>query len=254
MNNKRRGLALIFNQKNFDNSNKTRYGTEVDCNSLEKSLKELGFNVQVYNDSTKKEVERKINEAARADHSDADCFLLAFLSHGEKGHVNTKDGEIDIQDLTDPFRGDKCKSLVGKPKIVVLQACRGKTYDCPATAAGAVESEPKEDELMVDTGAIVTLPAGADFIMCYSVAEGYVSFRDKIKGSWYIQDLCKVLGEHGDSLEFTDLLTVVNRKVSMRTVEMRTVEMSRDSDDIRKKQMPCFASMLTKQLYFRAKK
>lgn len=249
MNNKQRGLALIFNQKNFDHSSDPRYGTEVDCNSLEKSLKELGFNVQVYNDSTKEEVKRKINEAARADHSDADCFLLAFLSHGEKDHVNTKDGEIKIQDLTDPFKGDKCKSLVGKPKIVVLQACREETYDCPATAAGAFKSKPKKDELMVGTGAIVTLPAGADFIMCYSVAEGYFSFRNIMKGSWYIQDLCKVLGEHGDSLEFTDLLTVVNRKVSMRSVNM-----SENGVVVEKKQMPCFASMLTKQLYFRSKK
>ncbi|XP_034542957.1 caspase-6-like [Notolabrus celidotus] len=248
MNKKRRGLALIFNQKHFYTGCKPRYGTEVDRNNLEKRLKELGFEVKVYNDKTKKDVEDRIREAAEADHSDADSFLLVFLSHGEKDHIHASDDKISIQDITARFKGDKCPTLVGKPKIFILQACRGEEYDNPATACGGGESEPKEDELMVDASAIHTLPAGADFIMCYSVAEGYFSFRNVLEGSWYIQDLCKTLGEYGDSLEFTDLLTMVNRRVSMRSVEKCT-----DPAAIEKKQVPCFSSMLTKQLYFRPK-
>ncbi|XP_074550745.1 caspase-6-like [Halichoeres trimaculatus] len=243
MNNKRRGLALIFNQTHFFTGFKTRFGTEVDRDNLEKRLKELGFEVRVYEDSTKEEVEERIKRAAEADHSDADCFLLAFFSHGDKDKVHAMDDEINIQDITAPFKGDKCKSLVGKPKIFIFQACRGATHDTPATAAAA-ESEPKEDELMVDKGAIYTLPAGADFIMCYAVAEGYFSYRNRMEGSWFIQDLCKLLGELGNSIEFTDLLTVVNREVSKRTVQF---------SDADAKQVPCFASMLTKQLFFRPK-
>lgn len=59
--------------------------------------------------------------AAEADHSDVDCFMLVFLSHGENDHVYTYDGKISIQDITSLFKGDKCKSLVGKPKIFILQ-------------------------------------------------------------------------------------------------------------------------------------
>lgn len=59
--------------------------------------------------------------AAAEDHSDADCFLLAFLSHGEDDHVYAYDGKIKIQAITDMFKGDKCQSLAGKPKIFVLQ-------------------------------------------------------------------------------------------------------------------------------------
>lgn len=62
-----------------------------------------------------------VSPAASADHSDADCFLMVFLSHGENDHVYTKDDKIRIQDITSLFKGDKCKSLVGKPKIFVLQ-------------------------------------------------------------------------------------------------------------------------------------
>lgn len=55
-----------------------------------------------------------------------------------------------------------------------LQACRGDKHDEPATAAtfDDVDSELKRNEVEVDASAVYTLPAGADFIMCYSVAEG----------------------------------------------------------------------------------
>ncbi len=50
------------------------------------------------------------------------------------------------------------------------QACRGDKHDDPVPACDAVDSET--NEVVVDASAIHTLPAGADFIMCYSVAEG----------------------------------------------------------------------------------
>jgi len=36
----------------------------------------------------------------------------------------------------------------------------------------AVYSEAEENEVIVEAGVVNTLPAGADFLMCYSVAEG----------------------------------------------------------------------------------
>ena len=35
-----------------------------------------------------------------------------------------------------------------------------------------VDSEAKVNQVVVDAGVVHTLPAGADFLMCYSVAEG----------------------------------------------------------------------------------
>ncbi|KAL0197697.1 hypothetical protein M9458_006237 [Cirrhinus mrigala] len=105
------------------------------------------------------------------------------------------------------------------------------------------------NEVVVDAGSLRTLPAGADFIMCYSVAEGYYSHRETLRGSWYIQDLCEALRRYGSTLEFTDILTLVNRKVAYRSVEN-----CKDRSALGKKQVPCFASMLTKKLFFKPKK
>ncbi|XP_019956800.2 caspase-6 [Paralichthys olivaceus] len=251
MTNKRRGLALIFNQERFfwRLGLNDRHGTNADRYNLERRLIALGFEVKSYDNYKQEEVLEIINSASGANHSEADCFLLIFLSHGENDHVYTYDGKIAIQDITAMFKGDKCKSLVGKPKIFILQACRGDKHDDPVLACDAVDNEIRTNEVVVDASAVYTLPAGADFLMCYSVAEGYYSHRETINGSWYIQDLCELLQRFGDSLEITELLTLVNRKVSMRSVGN-----SSDRNAIGKKQVPCFASMLTKKLYFRPKK
>uniref|UniRef100_A0A3Q3KF63 Caspase-6 n=1 Tax=Monopterus albus TaxID=43700 RepID=A0A3Q3KF63_MONAL len=251
MNHRRRGLAIIFNHEHFfwKLGMNDRYGTNADQYSLEKRLKELDFEVKTYVDRRQEEVLDILSKAAEDDHSDADCFLVVFLSHGEDDHIYANDGKISIQDITSMFKGTKCSSLVGKPKIFILQACRGDKHDDPVMPCDAVDSEADTNEVVVDASAIHTLPAGADFIMCYSVAEGYYSHRETINGSWYVQDLCELFQKYGDSLEFTRLLTLVNRKVSMRSVGK-----ARDQNAIGKKQVPCFASMLTKNLYFRPKK
>uniref|UniRef100_A0A8C1X0U8 Caspase-6 n=1 Tax=Cyprinus carpio TaxID=7962 RepID=A0A8C1X0U8_CYPCA len=230
MDHKKRGMALIFNHERFYWKLKLK----------DRSGRQLGFEVKAYDNYQREEVLSKIREAAAANHVDADCFVCVFLSHGENGYINAYDEKIEIKEITDLFKGDKCRSLVGKPKIFILQACRGEKHDEPVTPMDVVDSQTV-NEVVVDAGVLCTLPAGADFLMCYSVAEGYYSHREIVNGSWYIQDLCEILRRYGSTLEFTDILTLVNRKVSFRSA-------------LGKKQVPCFASMLTKKLFFRPKK
>lgn len=59
--------------------------------------------------------------ASTCSHADADCFVCVFLSHGEGNHIYAYDAKIEIQTLTALFKGDKCPSLVGKPKIFIIQ-------------------------------------------------------------------------------------------------------------------------------------
>ncbi|XP_036429395.1 caspase-6-like [Colossoma macropomum] len=237
---KQRGTALIFNQERFlwKLKLRERHGTAKDKEDLTERFQQLGFHVEPYNDSNKKIMMDKLRKAAEADHTDADCFVCIFLSHGEDGHVFARDDKVDIKEITALFRGDQCKSLVGKPKIFIFQACRGDITDNAVTGMSQDEMSSEVEE---DAAIVYTLPAGADFLMCYCVAEGFAAFRHTTLGSFYIQDLCETLQEQGSTLEFTELLTLVNLKVSRRTHGI-------------KKQMPCFTSMLTRKLYFRPKK
>lgn len=52
-----------------------------------------------------------------------------------------------------------------------MKACAGDKYEDPVT--GMVGGGIDDDEENVEEAAnIYTIPAGADFLMCYSVAEG----------------------------------------------------------------------------------
>ncbi|XP_074129427.1 caspase-6 isoform X2 [Sminthopsis crassicaudata] len=250
MDHKRRGVALIFNHERFfwHLTLPERRGTRADRDNLKLRLSNLGFEVHCYDDLKAEDLLKTIHQVSSSSHVDADCFLCVFLTHGEENHIYAYDAKIDIQKLTAMFKGDKCQSLVGKPKIFIIQACRGEQHDVPVIPLDVVDYQTEEvdvNETEVDAASVYTLPAGADFLMCYSVAEGYYSHRETVNGSWYIQDFCEMLGKYGSSLEFTELLTLVNRKVSYRRVDF-----CKDPKAIGKKQVPCFASMMTKKLFF----
>lgn len=145
MNNKYRGYALIFNHQKFAKSFEERRGTDVDCDRLEKCLTALDFQVFVFKDLIKLDVLKTLEECKYAiyfvvfiyfkilvsqkDHLKNDCFLVAVLTHGDKGKLYAHDQDYKYEDLWNPFYSSHCPSLKGKPKIFIIQACQGKLYD-----------------------------------------------------------------------------------------------------------------------------
>ncbi|XP_055298994.1 caspase-1-like isoform X2 [Sitodiplosis mosellana] len=84
MNHKNRGLAVIFNHEEFDDSDwSVRYGTRVDCDNLKTTFTALNFNVRVHEDQTKSEMKNILQNVAAEDHSDNDCLVVILLTHGE---------------------------------------------------------------------------------------------------------------------------------------------------------------------------
>nr|XP_058923692.1 caspase-6 isoform X2 [Kogia breviceps] len=130
MDHKRRGIALIFNHERFfwHLTLPDRQGTCADRDSLKRRFSDLGFEVKCFDDLKAEELLLKIHEASTASHADADCFLCVFLSHGEGNHIYAYDAKIEIQTLTGLFKGDKCQSLVGKPKIFIIQWRRTESH------------------------------------------------------------------------------------------------------------------------------
>lgn len=82
-------------------------------------------------------MERIFQEECNRDHSDFDSFILIILSHGHKGIIFGSDGCyvkknnnecvnyncIRVKNIKNMFCG--IKSLRGKPKLFIIQACRG---------------------------------------------------------------------------------------------------------------------------------
>merc|ERR1719419_16664 len=169
----------------------------------------------------------------KEDHSCSASFVCVLLSHGDEGVFFGTDRSIELKHLTSLFRGDRCKSLVGKPKLFFIQACRGTELD-----AGIEADSPDDGKTKI--------PVEADFLYAFSTAPGYYSWRNTMTGSWFIQSLCDMMSKYGkEGVELQHIMTRVNHKVA---VEFESVSNSPGFDA--RKQIPCIVSMLTKEMYF----
>nr|XP_046226505.1 caspase-3a [Scatophagus argus] len=227
------GQCIIINNKNFDRRTgmNQRNGTDVDAANAIKVFKKLGYEVKIYNDQSVEQMKRVLTCVSKEDHSCYASFVCVLLSHGDEGVFFGTDGSIELKYLTTLFRGDRCKTLVGKPKLFFIQACRGTELDA------GIETDSGEETTKI--------PVEADFLYAFSTAPGYYSWRNTMTGSWFIQSLCDLLSKYGKELELQHILTRVNHKVA---VEFESV--SNSPGFHAKKQIPCIVSMLTKEMYF----
>ncbi|XP_074503853.1 caspase-3-like [Sebastes fasciatus] len=233
----RLGSCLIINNKNFHPSSgmRPRKGTDVDAAAAMKTFSELGYKVNVANDQTVEQMKELLFKASQEDHSNSASFACVLLSHGGKeGLIFGTDGSERFEELTKYFKGDHCKSLVGKPKLFFIQACRGTDLD------DGIETDSKPDEQTSER-----IPVEADFLYAYSTAPGYYAWRNEQNGSWFMQSLCEMLKLFSGELELMQIMTRVNRKVSLHFESSSSLP-GHDG----KKQIPCIVSMLTKDFYF----
>ncbi len=234
MNHRRRGVAFIFNHMHFDEKLqlKQRNGTNCDRDNLVRridyyfvfsgnqfcfpffqrlTLRSLDFEVRVYNDLCFKDIERLLEDCAMTeDHSDADCVLVAVLSHGEMGILYARDNVYkpdrlwyEIQKVfvelcgaklreirRSHFNAENCPTLAGKPKMFFIQACQGDRLDSGVhlrKAAPVTATDSANGSLSYK------IPSHADFLIAYSTIPGFYSWRNTTAGSWFVQALCHVL-------------------------------------------------------------
>ncbi|XP_064620938.1 caspase-3-like [Lineus longissimus] len=246
----RRGLAVVINMRYFDfrsTHQKEREGTDEDAQAIVERLLRLGFDVRRYDDLTRRDISLLMDDLAKEDHSDADCFVCVFLSHGKEGRVYAYDGTVYIETLLANFKGDVCPALAGKPKLFFIQACRGSRF-----MHGVVVADSYEDgEDVTDAAAETTrnIPTEADFLISYSTVPGYFSWRNNEDGSWFIQALCRVIDDVGTTAELMQMMTYVNRIVAYEFASCTDHEWT---DNM--KQIPAIETRLTKFVYFHPKK
>jgi len=250
MKHKKRGKAIIFNHTTFeDNCLGPRKGTEKDAEDLKKILSKLRFDVSIHEDLRVKEIKEIVKNVSKEeeDHTDEDCILIAVLTHGKEGRLYDSEGTDYPQDvLWDPFRADNCVTLAEKPKIFIIQACRGDKMDQGLEVRRGVST----DASRIPPGSpFQKIPNFADFLIFRSTTAGYVAWRKGDgSGSWLIQSLCKVLESTLGKGDFSkDLLTLFTRASQRVSHEMsNSMDMACDG----MKQIPEVCSTLTKDIYF----
>ena len=129
MKSKPRGIGVIINNRVFTCDMPMRNGTDKDAVALERLFTFLGFYTNRYDNLKATEMECKLKEVAGLNHQEYDCLMVAILTHGKQGKLYGTDRTTPIAPLINLFDGNHCPTLVGKPKIFVIQACRGDDYD-----------------------------------------------------------------------------------------------------------------------------
>ena len=180
MSSKPRGICLILNNQDFKKSRTQatksskyddRAGSEIDEKNLVEIFKWMEFDVHVCKDKTKSEMWNIFKEWSAYDHGKYDCFAVCILSHGERTENTDKvlgvDGEgIVLDEIFRLFSGDKCRSLVNKPKLFFLQCRRDRQEDRGVVPEDVVVSDGSS------AGAQHKEPVGADFFIGYSTPPG----------------------------------------------------------------------------------
>uniref|UniRef100_A0A672RF70 Caspase-8-like n=1 Tax=Sinocyclocheilus grahami TaxID=75366 RepID=A0A672RF70_SINGR len=155
---------------------------------LEVVFKWLGFEVLVEQDCNRHQILQVLRNLAARDHTPADCAVCCVLSHGRVEGICGVDGEIvTFRELIETLSPNECPSLCKKPKLFFIQACRGNNNQ-PA----AFPQTCSEDEDMLFSDAAVprdSIPEMADYLLAMSTVPHYVSYREKSRGTWFIQSL-----------------------------------------------------------------
>lgn len=206
-----------------------RTGSNDDVKNLTSLFDDFNFRTRVHNNQTRSEMLKLLTETAEKDYSKFDCFVCVILSHGSKDGINGTDDElIKVEAITSLFRRDECPSLEGKPKVFLIQACRGSRRDM-------VPIESDSDPIPFSSS---SLPADADFLICFASAPGHESYRQRLLGSWFISSVVSVFKEYAEQEHLMDMMIRVNKRVA---------------DFFSKeglKQMPCQVCMLTRKVFF----
>ena len=180
MDHQKRGYLIIIDNHTFTNPKNNLYGSDRDVeNYKETFVFKLGFELVLRQNQTKNEMIKLMEHfAKRVDHSDRDCLMVVFLSHGDKKDnqqiICGVDEGVLLTKLTDPFI--TCRSLDDKPKIFVCDVCRGNKRE--PSYAKSFNNNLKGPFLSgVDASSRPSSPYHnlKDFIFCYGAADGHIA-------------------------------------------------------------------------------
>lgn len=208
-----RGYCLILNNMDYGIEEKNRHSAVWDEQGLHDLFQdELHFEVHVFNDKKYFEMQQLCEEFAKRSHDNYDAFVCIIMAHGGSGDsIEGVDGRtIGLQQLMSEFTPVRCPSLAGKPKVFIVQACRGRMQDQFHDGEEQADSGSSSAD---STLALSRYPLECDFLLAFATVPGYVAFRDN-HGSLFIQALIETIKADKARKDLLGMLTTVTKRVT----------------------------------------
>ena len=168
-----------------------------------------------------------------------------MMSHGSKeGIFGTDNLPEDFEAIADEVKGDKCKSLIGKPKLFFFQSCRGTKMDRGQELYGRGKNAVMDGKNRGNEA--VRIPTDSDILIVCATTQGQLAHKDivttvdgrVISKSWLFEAILQVFSAYAEHEDLMSMMSRINSHVSMMGNEHRGV------------QIPCQLSTLTKKVYF----
>ena len=208
-----KGLLVFVNNQFFGEKSveeaKTeasyRFGSEKDSLRIYQALASFDIDMEEENFQTNLTAQeiRDFIETVKRKVSDGSYGFMIFLlsSHGDENYIIGRDEEeiMIYEEVIKPFHNNQLPGLAGKPKIFIINACRGsysprcnvkeneasfevKTTEEPNAAADQIISmgQRRQSKMVSTVG---------DYCVVYSTAPDVVSPRDQEDGSFFLNEL-----------------------------------------------------------------
>ncbi|KAH8253933.1 hypothetical protein KR032_007670 [Drosophila birchii] len=189
-------LVYILNHEEFIDKG-YRKGSTKDVQNLKQTFNRLNCQVKVVKNPQKNDVTETIKKLKDTDFRNLSALVVIILSHGgENDIIMACDGNTYHLDSDVLYPICNNESLRGKPKILIVQACKGR--------------------LRADA----TLEEDGHYIKCYSTSEGFKAYRHQVEGSIYIQMLCKVMNQDARTKDFSAIIQDVNVKTEEESIRL----------------------------------
>ncbi|XP_038841689.1 caspase-14-like [Salvelinus namaycush] len=137
------------------------------------------------------------------------CLVVVIMCHGRLGHIFLSDGkEIELEEIYQMFNNSQCPALHKKPKLFIVQACRGvKEIPQHLYTDGNTVSGPSTPKL---------LPTESDIMVVYAVCPEKLAIIHPDNGCPLFVEMEKVFKDFSTSRHMYELFTKVNRSLDNR--------------------------------------
>ncbi|XP_059829123.1 caspase-1-like isoform X1 [Hypanus sabinus] len=213
--NNRKRLALIINNIEFTNPKMARHGAEVDEKQMQKLLNGFGYEVEGHNNLTAEAMKEALTAFSnREEHVQSDSTFIVLMSHGlrdkicGKRHSESEEDTFHIDQIFNILNNKNCKGLRGKPKIIIIQACRGRSLGHAYVSDSATPQPHIEYE---EEGPFYQVHKESDFICFCSTTPDSVALRHPEKGSIFIQNLIDVMRQNASNDHIEELFFKVQQ-------------------------------------------
>ncbi len=150
-----------------------REGAWKDFKLFQQTFKHLDYVVESHKDLTSVDMYRVLDDVAKRNHSKYDSFVCCISTHGDEHVMYGTDGVgVKRAEFDQPLKS--CQTLMGKPKMFFIQACRGTPVeqvkpDCPT---GLTFRPPR-------------IPLDRDVFQANATTSRNASYRSPRDGSWF---------------------------------------------------------------------